>query len=104
MADVIATFSKANDDNTLASGADARTEVMTIGAGAVTSTLSAQGSENVVELLATGDAWVAVGSAPATHVTNSATGTRRRPIKSGERLYLTVRPNNHDKVAIITRA
>lgn len=78
MATLIVTYSHINGRNTfnppVAQGAGVRTETLTIPA---TGTLTAA-TEQVVELLADADCWVAIGAAPDAGVATDGTAAARK--------------------------
>lgn len=102
MADVIVTFGRVNDKGNLELGRQARTEVLTIGASAAQTSIAAGSGDNVVTILALGDCWVAIDSHAADDVASSATGTKRRAMRSNTDRQFAVTAG--DKVAVITRS
>ncbi|RUV75914.1 MAG: hypothetical protein EOR30_17110 [Mesorhizobium sp.] len=79
MATLIVTFSKIDGSHhyvaPVAQGANCRTETITMPA---TGALSAAATEEIVELLADADCWVAISSDPDSTIATDGTGTARK--------------------------
>lgn len=98
MATLIVTFTHVDAsrhyDAPLAKGSSARTETITMPA---TGALTAAAGEDVVELLADADCWVAIGTAPDSGIASDGTGAARK-LLSGTPYQFHVEPG--DKVAV----
>jgi hypothetical protein len=98
MATLIVTYSHVDAsrdyDAPLAKGSAARTETITMPA---TGTLTATAPEDVVELLADADCWVAIGSAPDSTIATDGTGSARKILSGTPYQFHVV---TGDKVAV----
>lgn len=97
---LIVTFSRADSESDLPlENGRCRSETITV---PNTSTLEANGGDNVVTLLADEDCWVSIGPVSQHAADDANAGSNRRPLATGVALQFRVRAG--DKVEVVTRA
>ena len=100
MADLIVSFGRFIREAPIAAGDDVRTEVITIGASSVSTTIAANSRDRLAHLEAGANCWVAIGVDPDAEP-STAGGDPIWPMNSGAEKDFYVQPGF--KVAVIQR-